>query len=197
MRQIICEKNQAPLAPPTSPKAVCKNPLCPNQNNQLDQEEYLMECQSLHRVQPPNNQAMRKLPIHPLSTTAYMTKTSKQKETNEEKQAKKRRIRPSSAEGRGFGDELEGSGERGEGPGNCTCSNFQANGAFHLTWNSEAVGMTSHPSWGGSGVSSSHCWQYQLITTHCAFFAHTNTVATDRSWTVGLLCVMRHEKVCL
>ncbi len=41
--------------------------------------------------QPPNNQAMRKLPIPPLPTTAYTTKTSKQK-TNEEQQDKKKEL---------------------------------------------------------------------------------------------------------
>ncbi len=40
--------------------------------------------------QPPNHQVMGKLPIPPLTTTAYTTKTSKQKKTNEEKQAKKK-----------------------------------------------------------------------------------------------------------
>ncbi len=29
MRQIVCEKNHAPLAPPAAPKAICKNPPCP------------------------------------------------------------------------------------------------------------------------------------------------------------------------
>ncbi len=35
-RQIICEKKQAPLAPPTAPNATCKNPLRLNQNNQSE-----------------------------------------------------------------------------------------------------------------------------------------------------------------
>ncbi len=35
---------------------------------------------------------MRKLPIPPLSTTAYTTKTSKQKKTDGEKQAKKKEL---------------------------------------------------------------------------------------------------------
>ncbi len=65
--------------------------------------------------QPPNNQAMRKLPIPPLSTTAYTTNTSKQKKTNEEKQAKKKELDLSDSAGRGFGDELERSRERGGG----------------------------------------------------------------------------------
>ncbi len=42
--------------------------------------------------QQPNNQAVRKLPSPPLSTTAYMTQTSKQKTTNEEKEAKKKEL---------------------------------------------------------------------------------------------------------
>ncbi len=42
--------------------------------------------------QPPNNQAMRKPPIPPLSATAYTTKTSKQKKTKEEKQARKKEL---------------------------------------------------------------------------------------------------------
>ncbi len=37
-------------------------------------------------------QAMRKLPIPTLPTTAFTTKTSKQKETSEEKQAKKKEL---------------------------------------------------------------------------------------------------------
>ncbi len=55
---------------------------------------------------------MRKLPIPPSPTTAYTTKTSKQKTTNEEKQANKKE---SDSAGRGFGGELERSGERGGG----------------------------------------------------------------------------------
>ncbi len=67
-----------------------------------------MECQSLllHTLreaplplacamadkQPPNNQAMRKLQIPPLPTTACTTKTSKQRKTNDEKQAKKKEL---------------------------------------------------------------------------------------------------------
>ncbi len=35
---------------------------------------------------------MRKLPIPALPTTAYMTKTRKQRKTNEEKQAKKKEL---------------------------------------------------------------------------------------------------------
>ncbi|XP_076828380.1 uncharacterized protein LOC143474714 isoform X3 [Brachyhypopomus gauderio] len=41
-----------------------------------------------HKQPPP----MTKLPIPPLPTTAYTTKTSKQKKTNEEKQAKKKEL---------------------------------------------------------------------------------------------------------
>ncbi len=41
--------------------------------------------------QPPNNQAMRKLPMRPLSTTAYRTNTSKQKKIHE-KQTEKREL---------------------------------------------------------------------------------------------------------
>ncbi len=44
MRQVICEKNQAPLAPSAVPKAIYKNLPHPNQNNQSEQEEYLTEC---------------------------------------------------------------------------------------------------------------------------------------------------------
>ncbi len=37
MGQIICEKKkQAPLAPPTAPNAIYKNPPRPNQNNQSE-----------------------------------------------------------------------------------------------------------------------------------------------------------------
>ncbi len=42
--------------------------------------------------QPPNNQAVRKLPIPPLSTTVYMTNKSKQEKTNVEKRAKKKEL---------------------------------------------------------------------------------------------------------
>ncbi len=71
MRQIACEKTQAPLA-------------------QL------------------NNQAMRKQQL-----TGQIL-------------SKKERIRLSHTVGRGFGDELDRTGVRGERPGSCTCSNFQA-----------------------------------------------------------------------
>ncbi len=36
MRQIICEKHQAALAPPAAPNTICKNPPRPNQNNQSE-----------------------------------------------------------------------------------------------------------------------------------------------------------------
>ncbi len=61
--------------------------------------------------QPPNIQAMRKLPIPPIPMTAYTTKTSKQKKTNEDKQAKKKELDRATV-GRGFGGRLERSGDR-------------------------------------------------------------------------------------
>ncbi len=36
MRQTVGENNQTPLAPPSAPKAICKNPPRPNQNNQSE-----------------------------------------------------------------------------------------------------------------------------------------------------------------
>ncbi len=71
--------------------------------------------------QPPNNQAMRKLPITPLPTTAYTTKTSKQKKTKEEKQLDRAALRGGALEASWSAADREG-----EGPGSCTCSNFQA-----------------------------------------------------------------------
>ncbi len=38
MRHIICEKNQAPLDPPTAPDTICKKSLQPDQNNQSEPE---------------------------------------------------------------------------------------------------------------------------------------------------------------
>ncbi len=70
--------------------------------------------------QPPNNQAIRKLPIPPSPTTTYMTKTSTQKKTNQGKQAKKKELGRASLR-------VEALEERdGEGPGSCTHSSFQA-----------------------------------------------------------------------
>ena len=46
-------------------------------------------CKCKADKQPP---AMKRLPICPLPTTAYITKTSKQKKTNGEKQAKKKEL---------------------------------------------------------------------------------------------------------
>ncbi len=48
--------------------------------------------------QPPNNQAIRKLPITPLPTAAYMTNISKQK-TNGEKQPKIKEVDRAALEG--------------------------------------------------------------------------------------------------
>ena len=58
----------------------------------LGQAQYLQGADAMADKQPPNNQAMRKLPIPPLSTTAYTTKIGKQKKTNEEKQAKRKEL---------------------------------------------------------------------------------------------------------
>ncbi len=41
MRQIVSEKNQAPLALPAAPKAICRNPPCLNKNNQSEQAKNL------------------------------------------------------------------------------------------------------------------------------------------------------------
>ncbi len=72
-----------------------------------------------------DKQAVRKLPIPPLSTT-YTTKTSKQKKTNEEKQAKKKELDWATLEGGALETSWSTAGREGEGPGSCTCSNFQA-----------------------------------------------------------------------
>ncbi len=93
MRQIICEKNQATLAPPAAPNAICKNPPHPNQNNQsepgevsdgvsitapahatdssppprvlsLGQGQYLQWADAMANKQPPNSQATRRT-AHP------------------------------------------------------------------------------------------------------------------------------------
>ena len=67
--------------------------------------------------QPMNNQAMRKLPIPPLSTTAYTTKTSKQKKTNEEKQAKKKELDQAALRGGALEASWSAAVMEGEGPG--------------------------------------------------------------------------------
>ncbi len=69
------------------------------------------------------HEAVRKLPI-PLSTTAYMTKTSTQKKTNEERQAKKKELDQATLRGEAL--ETSWSAVEREGPGSCTRSNFQA-----------------------------------------------------------------------
>ncbi len=46
---------------------------------------------------------MRKLPIATLSTTVYMTETSKREKTHEKKQAKKKELDTATLWGRGFG----------------------------------------------------------------------------------------------
>ncbi len=100
MRQITCEKNQAPLAPPATPVDVCKNSSHPNQHNQSEPGGASDEVSITAPVQtagssppllqwvgamadkePPNYEAIRKLPIPPLPTTANTTNTSKQKKT--------------------------------------------------------------------------------------------------------------------
>ncbi len=69
---------------------------------------------------------MRKLPIPPLPTTAYTTKTSKQKKINEEKQAKKKELDRVTLWGGALETGWSAAESEGKGPGNCTCSNFQA-----------------------------------------------------------------------
>ncbi len=105
MRRIICEKkNHAPLASPAAPKAIYENPPQPMQNNQSEPggvsdrvsipapahavgSSFPRACANWEQTQwqankqPPNNQAMRQLPIPPLPITAYMLKTSKQNKT--------------------------------------------------------------------------------------------------------------------
>ncbi len=64
-----------------------------------------------------NNQAMRK---QQLTGQIQVNRRRPMKKT------KLKRIRLSHAAGRGFGDELDRTRVRGERPGGCTCSNFQA-----------------------------------------------------------------------
>ncbi len=76
--------------------------------------------------QPQNNQAVRKLSIPPLSKTACTTKTSKEKKTNEEKQAKKKELDWDTLQGGALEASWSAAVTDGEGPGSCTRSNFQA-----------------------------------------------------------------------
>ncbi len=69
---------------------------------------------------------MRKLLIPLLSTTDYTTKTSKQKKTNEEKQAKKKELDRATLQGGALETSWNAAAREGEGPGSCTRSNFQA-----------------------------------------------------------------------
>ncbi len=103
MRQIICENNQAPLAPPAAPKTICKNPPCPNHNNQSEQEENLTvsPAHAAGSAPPPTGanskrtqwqtckQALNKQAIRKQQLTVNR---SRQKKTNEEKQAKKKEL---------------------------------------------------------------------------------------------------------
>ncbi len=75
--------------------------------------------------QPPNHQAMRKLPVPPLSTTTYTKNISKQKKLHEEKQAKKKEL--DWAMLRSGALEMSGNAvERvGEGPGSPTVCRFK------------------------------------------------------------------------
>ncbi len=77
--------------------------------------------------QQQNNQAMRKLPIPPLPTTAYMTKTSKQKTTTEEKQAKNKELNQAALWGGALEASWSAAEREGEGPGSCTlsCQSYQ------------------------------------------------------------------------
>ncbi len=74
-------------------------------------------------TQRPSNE--KTAPPH-LPTTACMTKTSKQKKTNEEKQAKKKELDRAALRGGALEARWSAAVTEGEGPGSCTRSNFQA-----------------------------------------------------------------------
>ncbi len=150
-RQIICEKNHSPLALPTAPQAMCKNPLHLTQNKKKEpggvsdnhcsctrQAPYLQWADAMVDKQPLNNQAMSKLPISTLSATAYPTKTSKQ--TNEEKQAKKKEWCCGEAS-------WSAAKREREGPGSCTSSNFQAQSTLFSILPTSALIFTTQ-TWG-------------------------------------------------
>ncbi len=124
-------------------QAICKNPPCPNQNNQSEPggesdgvsipapahvashspsgacANSVKRCIFSERTQwrTNNHQSTKQWENCPslLCQQQLTTKTSKQKKTNDETQAKTERIRPSDAAGWGFREELERSGEGGGG----------------------------------------------------------------------------------
>ncbi len=69
---------------------------------------------------------MRELSIAPLSATAYTTNTSKQRKTNEEKQAKNKELDRVTLPGGALETSWNAAVREGEGPGSCTHSNLAA-----------------------------------------------------------------------